>query len=65
MDDSKTQTSLTVRVYPVLSRAIEEGVRCGLNRGFKYSDKPTREDLAEQIEREVMNALGEVFDLDA
>jgi hypothetical protein len=49
-------------VYPVIARAVEEGIGFGLNRAFKHTNHPTREALVAHIEREVMNTLDEVLD---
>lgn len=57
-----TKKQVKLRLYKVISRAVEEGVAYGVNRAFKYSDAPSRESLQEHIEREVMNTLDEVID---
>ena len=51
-----------VKLYNIISRAVEEGVAYGVNRSFKYSDNPLKEALQENVERQVMNALSEVID---
>ncbi len=51
-----------VRLYPVIARAVAEGVGWGISRAHKHTDKPSRDVLAENIEREVMNALSEILD---
>jgi hypothetical protein len=55
--------NLRLRTYPILCRAVEEGVAYGMMRAFKYADNPTREHMQEQIEQAVMNALCEVVEL--
>ena len=57
-------TAVYLKVYPVISRAVEEGVACGIRRAYKHIDNPTEDVLQENIEREVMNALSEVIDYD-
>ena len=53
---------LKLKLYTVISRAVNEGVNYGVNRAFKYSDTPNHESLVEHIEREVMNSLDEVIE---
>lgn len=40
-----------------MSECIEDGVRCGLARAFKHSDKPDEEWIVETIAREVLNQI--------
>jgi hypothetical protein len=56
-----------VKLYPLISRAVEEGVAYGLQRYNKYnSESPVDVDIvAEHVEREVLNALCEVLEFDA
>ena len=51
-----------VKLYNIISRAVEEGVAYGVKRSFKYSDTPSQETLEGNIEREVLNSLSEVID---
>lgn len=51
-----------VRAYAVVARAVEEGAAIGARRAFKHVDCPTPEQIAESVEREVLNALCEVID---
>ena len=53
---------LRLKLYTVISRAVEEGVAYGVNRAFHYSDAPSVEALRDHVDREVMNALDEVID---
>lgn len=54
--------------HAVLSRAVEEGVAVGWRQGFKHleSEPPGRdgEAVREALVREVLNAIGEVFDFE-
>ena len=59
------KVTLVPKAWEVVSRAVEEGVGFGLNRAFKHVDNPSRELIAEAVEREVMNALSEVVKFDA
>lgn len=52
------------KAYALIARAIEEGIECGLHCAHKHTEMPTREMLAEHIEREIMNALDLVLDFD-
>lgn len=40
----------------VLEQIFEEGVGFGLNRAFKHTDQPTREDLETNLVVEIWNA---------
>jgi hypothetical protein len=51
------------KVYPVLEMAVEDGVVYGLNRAYKYTDDPSREEIIAQITNSVMNSICEWFDL--
>lgn len=55
---------LRVRAYPVLAEAVESGVKYGLTRAYKYTDKPTREDMENAVVVAVMNDICERFDFD-
>lgn len=59
-----TKAAISVDVYAVVSRAVEEGVRRGFNRAHKHVDKPDPEDLMEQIRTSVMADLAEVIKFD-
>ena len=52
---------MQVRTYEVLQRAIEQGIRCGIRRAYKHTDKPTEEAVIEHLEVEIMNAITGVF----
>ena len=53
---------LKLKLYTVISRAVEEGASYGVARAFKYSDVPSRLSLIDHVAREVMNSLDEVVD---
>lgn len=44
--------------------AVDQGVECGLNRAFKHTDEPTREQIHAEIEREIMTAICEYLTFD-
>ena len=50
--------------HRILTEAVEEGARFGVNRAFKHVDRPDRDAIVESVEREVMNALCERFIFD-
>lgn len=54
--------SLKLKSYNIISRAVEEGIAYALNRAFKYSDTPAREDFETRIRDAVMGELSEVVD---
>ena len=55
--------NLKANIWEVVTRAVFEGTALGVNRAFKYSDNPSRDTIAENVEREVMNSLSEVINL--
>jgi hypothetical protein len=56
----RADATLRLNAYEVVARAVEEGVRYGLNRSRKHQDDPSWEAIEEHVTREVMNALSEV-----
>ena len=60
----KAQVGIRVRAYPILARAVEEGVAAGYRHAHKHTDTPSEELLREHLERDVLSAISEVFDLD-
>ena len=40
---------LIPKTWPALSDALEVGARFGVNRAYKHTDTPTREQIAEAI----------------
>lgn len=56
---------MKIKAYHVISEAVHRGIEIGLVRAQKYLDeneRPTDEQLQENVEREVMNELSEVVD---
>ena len=68
---ARKKVPVRIKVYPVLSAAVESGVGYGLHRAYKYSESPgpdatsspTREHVIEEICNAVMSELCEVIDL--
>lgn len=52
---------MKVRAYPVLYRAVEEGVAYGWRRAHKHTDKPDAAAIEEQIVTAVVNEVCEYF----
>ena len=46
----------------VLEMAIEEGVRYGYNRAFKYNPEPNIDSITDTIVTEIFNSLDTWFD---
>ncbi len=55
---------MKVRAYPVLYRAVEEGVAYGWQRAHKHTDSPDAAVIEEQIVTAVVNEIGRYFDFD-
>lgn len=55
---------LKVRTYPVLCRAVEEGVAYGWQRAHKHVDAPDAQTIEQQIVTAVVNEICEYFDFD-
>jgi hypothetical protein len=55
--------SLQVKVYPILVRAVEEGVGYGWSRAHKHADNPDSEHVISTIEDAVLASILEVFDI--
>jgi hypothetical protein len=58
----KAQSGLRFRSYDIISDAISRGVQFGVTRSFKHTDSPTKDHIAETVERAVMGQLSEVLD---
>jgi hypothetical protein len=61
----KVRGGLNVRAYPVLSRAIEEGVAYGWRHAHKHTDAPDDEAIRDHIVTAVLNEICEYFDFDS
>ncbi len=55
---------MKVRAYPVLCRAVEEGVAYGWQCAHKHLDAPDAETIKEQIGRAVLSEVAQYFDFD-
>lgn len=54
--------TLRVRVYAVLSDAVERGARVGYHRAHKHTDTPGEGAICDAIVQAVMSEACEVFD---
>lgn len=52
---------LRPRFYKLFEDSIESGATRGVNRAYKYSDSPTREELIQSITNCIMGDLHENF----
>lgn len=55
---------LQVKIFAVLSRAVEEGIGYGWNRAHKYTDTPSPEAVREAIYRAVLDEIDDYFEFD-
>ena len=59
------KTVLKARVYDVVGRAVEEGLKLGWQHAHKHVDAPSKELILDRLEDDIMNQLCEVIDFDA
>lgn len=55
---------MRARVFELLERCIEDGIRYGINRAHKHTDSPTREQLEMAITQAVLHQVDEWFQFD-
>jgi hypothetical protein len=53
-------SNVTINVYKVLSRAVEEGIEFGYGRAFKHTDKPSDEAIKTAIYDAIMHEICEL-----
>lgn len=63
MGMAKAVVKAVVRInaYEIISRAIDDGIAYGYRRAFKYTDKPTEDQMTAEIRNAVMNELSDVL----
>lgn len=49
------------KLHKILEIAVEQGVRRGYRRSFKYNDSPSEEDILSNIETSIMGEIYEYF----
>ena len=59
-----TKVKLKVKVWNVVSEAVEHGVVLGYNRAHKHTDNPDADMIQNHIQEAVMIELSEVVDFD-
>jgi hypothetical protein len=55
---------LRVKAWPVLERAVEEGVAYGWQRAHKHTDNPGEDLILDDIGQAVMSSICEAFEID-
>lgn len=50
--------------YKLIEMCVESGVARGLHRAYKYNDKPTVEQIEDQVVQAIMFEIGEWFKFD-
>jgi hypothetical protein len=52
------------KIYTILSQAVEEGVKRGYRRAFKYVENPSEEAILDAVDTAVMASILEYFTFD-
>lgn len=52
------------KIYPLLERCIEDGLRRGYRRAHKHVENPTEEAIFQEIESCIMGEIYEWFDFE-
>lgn len=55
---------LKPNIYAILDECIQIGIEAGWNKAYKYSDKPTEEEIKIQIQHYIMLEISEKFKFD-
>lgn len=58
----KVNATVRLNAYAVISDHLEPTIMAGVNRVYKHSDNPSREQIAEEVHRYVMIELSELLD---
>ena len=56
--------SLKVNVYKVLEDCVQKGIQSGYNKAHKHTNKPSEDELLNQIEHYVMLEICDMFEFD-
>lgn len=56
----KPSTELSIDVYAVIRRAVEEGAAIGWRRAHKHTETPDKDSAAQTIADEIMASLSDV-----
>jgi len=57
--------AMTPKAYPLLCRAIEDGISAGWNRAHKHTDHPGEAAIKQEIELAILNEICEWFAIDS
>ena len=52
------------KIYTILAQAVEDGVKRGYRRAFKYVEAPNEESIIEAVDDAVMASILEYFTFD-
>lgn len=55
---------ITVKLFNLIERAVEEGARYGYTRAHKHTDEPEEETIITEITTHIMNELSEIIEWD-
>ena len=55
-------TGLRVRTYDLMDECVEEGIQSAWMHAHKHVEHPTKETIAEHLQRDIMNRICERFD---
>lgn len=55
---------LRFQVYEILSRAVEAGAVLGVNRAYKHTRAPAREEISSAVYQAVMNELAQIVNFE-
>jgi len=61
---TKVKGSVRIDAYEVIVSAVESGVKYGINRAHKHTDKPSCEQIECEVTQAVLNSLCEVLVFD-
>jgi hypothetical protein len=60
----KVKLKQRVKLYPILSEAVERGTAYGYHRAHKHVESPSEEEITQAISNAVMAELCEVIDFE-
>lgn len=64
MTEVHPKHSMKPKIYSILEKAIEDGIRIGYPRAFNHDDNPSEDVICERIHTSIMNELSEYFDFE-
>lgn len=60
----KVRGNIQLRAYHLISVAVEQGITCGYQRAFKYTETPDPETIKDEIRHYVMMELCDTLDFE-